>query len=55
MWARLMGVYIFGRLVHCIRGWVLVPRVYERSSGGQLTLIVVAMPTLPHLLEVVCE
>ena len=34
---------------------MLVPRVYEQSSGGRPTLIVVAMPILPHLLEVVCE
>ena len=33
---------------------MLVPRVYEQSSGGQPTLIAVAMPILPHL-EVVCE
>ena len=32
---------------------MLVPRVYEQSSGGRPTLIVVAMPMLPHLLEVV--
>ena len=34
---------------------MLVPRVYEQSSGGWTTLIVVAMPILPHLLEVVSE
>ena len=33
---------------------MLVPRVYQ-SNGGRPTLIVLAMPTLPHLLEVVCE
>ena len=38
-----------------VRGWVLVSRIYEQSSGGRLILIVVAMPVLPHLLEVVCE
>ena len=40
---------------YVVRGWVLVPRVYELSSGGLLTLIVDAMPILLHLLEVVCE
>ena len=34
---------------------MLVPRVYEKSSGGRSILIVVAMPILPHLFEVVCE
>ena len=38
-----------------VRGWVFVPRVYEQSSDGRPILIVVAMPMLPHLLEVVCE
>ena len=33
----------------------MLVRVYEHSSGGQPTLIVVAMPILPHLLEVVYE
>ena len=28
---------------------MLVPRVYELSSSRQPTLIVVSMPTLPHL------
>ena len=42
-------------MVYCVCGWALVPRVYEKSSVGRSTLIVVAMPTLLNLLEVVCD